>query len=144
VVCAISGDRSQIRQVFLNIAKNGIEAMGEQGELSMVVTRRATSIDVVFDDKGPGIEPDKVARIFEPFYTTKESGVGMGLAICLRIITAHDGTVRVTSREGGGTSMTVRLPVAQREAARALEASLAQPPVIEGEGVVEGELDYGT
>ncbi|MDX9976345.1 MAG: histidine kinase dimerization/phospho-acceptor domain-containing protein, partial [FCB group bacterium] len=56
VVCAISGDRSQIRQVFLNIAKNGIEAMGEQGELSMVVTRRATTIDVVFDDKGPGIE----------------------------------------------------------------------------------------
>jgi two-component system sensor histidine kinase PilS (NtrC family) len=127
-ICAVSGDRSQIRQVFLNIAKNGIEAMGEHGSLSVVVTQRASSVDVVFDDQGPGIEPDKVARIFEPFYTTKESGVGMGLAICLRIITAHDGTIRVNSRDGGGTSMVVRLPAAQRDAVRALEASLAAVP----------------
>ena len=73
----------------------------------------AGSIEVRFDDQGPGIEPDKVARIFEPFYTTKESGVGMGLAVCMRIVTAHDGTIRIASREGGGTSMSVRLPAGQ-------------------------------
>lgn len=112
-VAPVSGDRPQIKQVFVNIAKNAVEAMEERGTLTMTVASRPGSVEVVFDDEGPGIEPDKTARIFEPFYTTKESGVGMGLAICQRIITAHDGIIRVTSREGGGTSMSVRLPVAQ-------------------------------
>jgi len=122
--CPVSGDRSQLRQVFVNIAKNAIEAMGERGTLGITVSSHGSAVDVVFDDEGPGIAPDEVARIFEPFYTTKGSGVGMGLAICLRIVTAHDGTIRVTSREGGGTSMTVRLPLAQREAARLAEATV--------------------
>ena len=73
------------------------------------------SVEVRFEDEGPGIEPDKMARIFEPFYTTKDAGVGMGLAVCMRIVTAHDGTIRTTSRENGGTSMSVRLPAGQME-----------------------------
>ncbi|MDZ4860562.1 MAG: ATP-binding protein [Candidatus Hydrogenedentes bacterium] len=111
----VSGDRTQIRQVFVNLAKNAVEAMHEQGTLNVSVQPGATFVEVRFDDEGPGIEPDKVARIFEPFYTTKEHGVGMGLAICLRIITAHDGTIRAESREGGGASMSVRLPLVRTE-----------------------------
>jgi len=117
----ILGDRLQIRQVFLNIAQNAIEAMQENGALTMTLHpgpagdgpgRRRGYLEVRFDDEGPGIAPDKVARIFEPFYTEKEHGVGMGLAICMRMVTAHDGTIQVASRPGGGTSMIVRLPAA--------------------------------
>lgn len=110
--CAISGDRSQIKEVFINIARNAAEAMRGRGTLSATVSSSPGSVEVRFDDEGPGIEPDKVARIFEPFYTTKDSGVGMGLAVCHRIITAHDGTIRATSREGGGASFSIRLPAA--------------------------------
>mgnify|MGYP003465873530 FL=1 len=109
--CPVSGDRTQIREVFVNLAKNAIEAMNEKGTLQVAVVPSASYVEVRFDDEGPGIDPDKVARIFEPFYTTKEHGVGMGLAICMRIVTAHDGTIRAASRQGGGASMTVRLPL---------------------------------
>jgi two-component system sensor histidine kinase PilS (NtrC family) len=114
-VCAVSGDRSQIRQVFVNLAKNAVEAMAERGRLTITVMPGPADAQIRFDDEGPGIEPDKVAHIFEPFYTTKDSGVGMGLAICLRIVIAHDGTLRAASRKGGGTSMSVRLPAARTE-----------------------------
>lgn len=113
--CHVSGHRSQIRQVFMNIAKNGLEAMDEPGTLDIRIIPDATSVEVRFDDEGPGIAPDELARIFEPFYTTKANGVGMGLSVCMRIVTAHDGTLRVTPREGGGLSVSVRLPIIRQE-----------------------------
>ncbi len=113
VACPVSGDRAQIRLVFINLAKNAIEAMHERGRLNMALSCGHGSYEARFDDEGPGIHPDKVARIFDPFYTEKEKGIGMGLAICLRIVTAHDGTIRVTSRATGGTTMVVGLPAAQ-------------------------------
>lgn len=109
--CAVSGDPSQLKQVLVNLAKNGIEAMEERGALAIrLQAPRQGPIQVRVEDSGPGIAPDKLARIFEPFYTTKEKGVGMGLAVCARIITAHDGTIRAALREGGGTAMIVSLP----------------------------------
>lgn len=114
-MCRVAGDRSRIKQVFTNIAMNGIEAMGKKGTLRVVVARAPGWVEAAFDDEGPGLEPDQVARIFEPFYTTKESGVGMGLAVSLRIVTAHDGTIRVAAREGGGARVVVRLPAAREE-----------------------------
>ncbi len=113
--CMVSGDRSQIKQVFMNIAKNGVEAMEERGVLRIALTPGTSSVEVRFDDEGGGIPPDELARIFEPFYTTKAHGVGMGLAVCMRIVTAHDGTIRATPREGGGTSISVRLPTMHEE-----------------------------
>jgi len=112
-VCVVSGDPSQLKQVFMNLAANGIEAMQMKGTLEIAVAAEGGSIEVRFLDEGPGVEPDKLARIFEPFYTTKPSGVGMGLSVCQRILTAHDGTIRITSREGGGASVIVRLPSAK-------------------------------
>ncbi len=113
--CFALGDRSQIKQVFVNIAKNAVEAMGEKGALTIVVAPGPGFVETRFDDEGPGIDPDKVARIFEPFYTTKATGTGMGLAVCMRIITAHDGAIHVRPREGRGTSMSVRLPAARKD-----------------------------
>ena len=108
--CDISGDPSQIKQVFVNLAKNGIEAMENDGILHIQMKKKDHVLEVCFEDEGPGIPPDKVGRIFEPFYTTKKGGVGMGLAVCQRIITAHDGTIQAFSRENGGCRMSVRLP----------------------------------
>ena len=113
--CQVTGDRSQIKQVFINLGKNAIEAMDGPGALTITVTPAPTFLEVRFDDEGPGIDPDKVTRIFEPFYTNKERGVGMGLAVCMRIITAHDGVIRAAAREGGGASISVQLPPAQRK-----------------------------
>lgn len=108
----ISCDPSQMKQVFVNLAKNAVEAMHNRGALEISVNEGPGLVEVRFDDEGPGIEPDKVARIFEPFFTTKDTGTGMGLAVCMRIVTAHDGTLRATARRGGGCSMRITLPAA--------------------------------
>ena len=113
--CEVSGDPSQLKQVFLNLGKNAVEAMGGKGTLTVTITPSPASFEIRFDDDGPGIPPDKITRIFEPFYTTKEKGVGMGLAVSMRIVTAHDGTLRAAPREGRGTTMSVRLPAAQQK-----------------------------
>jgi len=110
-----SADRSQIKQVFINIARNALEAMGDTGTLTITVAQDGNSVETRFDDEGPGFNPDELAHVFEPFYTTKTAGVGMGLAVCERIVTANDGVIRAATREGGGASMTVRLPASPRE-----------------------------
>jgi len=111
--CLVVGNPTQIRQVCLNIGQNAVEAMPGGGTLAITVQLTRGPVEIRFEDVGPGIPPDKVARIFEPFYTEKARGVGMGLAICMRIVTAHDGTIQVASRPGGGTSIQVRLPAAR-------------------------------
>ena len=125
--CMIMGDKTQIWQVFMNLGQNAVEAMEGKGCLRIIVSQNENRgpVEIRFDDEGPGIAPDKVARIFEPFYTEKARGVGMGLAVCMRIITAHDGTIQAASRSGGGTSIIVRLPRAlesAHEAARELRS----------------------
>ena len=112
IPCMVSADPSQLKQVFVNLGKNALEAMEDKGVLLLTVVRTPGPIEIRFDDEGPGIPPDMVARIFEPFFTTKDTGVGMGLAVCARILTAHDGTIRASSRKGGGCSMVVQLPQA--------------------------------
>lgn len=116
--CLITGDKTQIWQVFTNLGQNAVEAMEGSGSLEIVVDHNEGRgpVEICFNDNGPGISPDKVSRIFEPFYTEKARGVGMGLAICMRMITAHDGTIQAASRPGGGTAMSVRLPLAQQAA----------------------------
>lgn len=109
----IPGDPTQIRQLFENIIRNGIEAMNHIGEITINVRSTAHYVEIQIDDSGPGIAPDKMAHIFEPFYTDKPKGIGMGLAVCLRIVTAHDGSIQAANRPGGGASIVVRLPLKQ-------------------------------
>jgi len=113
--CFVQGDPTQLRQLYLNLVQNAVEAMDSAGKLDIIIRRVRATVEIRFDDAGPGIPPDKVARIFEPFYTGKERGVGMGLAICNRIVTAHNGVIRAAARPGGGASMIVRLPAATVE-----------------------------
>ncbi len=111
--CLVHGAQSQLRQVLVNLGRNAVEAMDGRGIATLsVVPSSPGSFEVRVEDEGPGIPPDKITRIFDPFYTDKESGVGMGLAICSRIVTAHNGVIWADSRQGGGASFTVRLPAA--------------------------------
>jgi two-component system, NtrC family, sensor histidine kinase PilS len=109
----IPGDLTQIRQLFDNIVRNSIEAMNYKGEIAVTIRSASHYVEIKIDDSGPGISPDKMTRIFEPFYTDKDKGIGMGLAVCLRIVTAHDGAIQVANRPGGGASFVVRLPLLQ-------------------------------
>lgn len=107
----VSGDAPQLKQVFVNIGKNAVEAMECVGQIIISAQQEGNGpISVNFMDNGSGIEPDDIEKVFEPFYTQKDSGVGMGLAVCMRIITAHNGTIRASNRLGGGCSMNVQFP----------------------------------
>lgn len=118
----VSLDREQLRQVWINLAINAMEAMGERGTL--VVTWRTvgdTAVAVEFRDDGPGIRPEDLPRVGEPFFTTKRGGTGLGLAIAQRIVERHAGTLTLESEAGRGTIARVQLPgavvVAEAQAA---------------------------
>jgi len=102
----------QIAQVFLNLIVNAAEAMSEGGQLRIASRANAGQVEVTFADTGPGIAPEDLAHIFEPFYTTKDSGTGLGLAVSLSIVESHGGTLSVESTPGHGATFTVRLPAA--------------------------------
>jgi len=120
----IHGDRAQLMQVFLNLVKNAFQAMANAGTLT-VTTRletdfhirgqdRATNRFIWVDiaDQGGGITEEDLPQIFSPFFTTKTSGTGLGLATCYRIVKEHGGTIRVESIEGQGSIFKVSLMVA--------------------------------
>ncbi len=107
----VLGRGSQLRQVFLNLLLNALEAMPGGGELR-VTTRPEDGewLELVFRDTGVGIPPTRLARVFEPFSTTKEQGLGLGLTVCQYIVEAHGGQILVESEPGRGSCFSVRLP----------------------------------
>ncbi len=109
---AIIGDRDQLEQVFLNLAVNGIEATKGGGRLHMSAARNANEVRISFTDTGPGIPTHDIPRVFNPFYTTKPSGTGLGLALSWSIIERHEGAIEVDNvSEAGGARFTVILPL---------------------------------
>jgi PAS domain S-box-containing protein len=103
----------QIRQVFLNLLLNAIEAMPGGGQLrvSTACTSRPARVRIEFTDNGVGIAPDVLPQVFEPFYSTKLEGIGLGLSISYTIVERHGGHLEVESRVGEGSTFTVWLPV---------------------------------
>jgi len=115
----ILGDRVQLQQVILNLTMNAIEAMSEVGEGSrelLISTSKAESggVLVAVSDSGPGLPPANLARIFEAFYTTKASGLGMGLSICRSIVEAHGGRLWTTPNEPRGAVFCMMLPIGEK------------------------------
>jgi PAS domain S-box-containing protein len=104
-------DGEQIKQVFLNIALNALQAMAEKGgRLEIRATDKGKFVEVEFIDTGSGI-PDSIKnKIFDPLFTTKAKGVGLGLSVCKTIIERHEGDIKVKSRVGKGTTFTLSLP----------------------------------
>jgi len=97
----------EIKQLILNLARNGLEAMDDKGVLRIETRDLEDRVQLLVSDTGKGISPEKVERLFEPFYTTKEQGTGLGLALCLSIAERHDGRIEVQSKVGEGTTFVV-------------------------------------
>ncbi|MBB6637350.1 ATP-binding protein [Cohnella thailandensis] len=106
----VFGVENQIKQVFINIIKNAIEAMSDGGAIHVRLSREEDSVRVLISDEGPGIREEQLAKMGQPFYTTKEKGTGLGLMVSYKIVDNHDGQIRVSSRLGIGTSFEIRFP----------------------------------
>ncbi len=113
------GDAGQLKQVFLNLLLNALQSMPGEGEVSVRVTPWSPSredphrrwVQIRIADGGPGIPPEQLRRVFDPFYTTKRDGTGLGLAISHGIVEQHEGEIQLESEPGKGTVVSVRLPV---------------------------------
>jgi PAS domain S-box-containing protein len=114
-------DASQIQQVLVNLIKNAMQAMTRGGDLALRTGEGMDGVWISVEDTGGGIAQEQINRVFEPFYTTKEKGSGLGLMIVRRIIRAHGGRIEIDSRLGKGTSIRVWLPLHERKP-RLLEA----------------------
>jgi signal transduction histidine kinase len=120
----VLGDRVQLQQVLLNLIMNGIEAMSSSNETVrqlIIATRNVDpdQVQVTVEDSGIGLDPNTMSRIFEPFYTTKSGGMGMGLSISRSILQNHGGRLWATANDGPGTSFHFTLPKYQEQNAGA-------------------------
>ncbi len=103
----------EIKQVLLNLARNGMEAMEEKGKLTIQTRFRESDnmVELIVRDTGVGMSESRLERLFEPFFTTKAKGTGLGLALCLSIVERHGGKIDVESEEGKGTTFIISLPL---------------------------------
>ena len=107
-------DRDQIKQAFYNAIKNSFEAMKRRDILRIRTDRDETHVKISFSDTGGGISPENLSRVFEPYFTTKSGGSGLGLLIVRRIVREHGGELAIESSEGKGLTLTIRLPFLDR------------------------------
>lgn len=114
-------DREQMKQAFYNVIKNSFEAIKRHGILRIRTDRDETHVLVSFTDTGGGISAETLSHVFEPYFTTKSSGTGLGLLIVRRIVREHGGELSIESAEGKGLTLTIRLPYIDKRV-RMLEA----------------------
>jgi len=117
----VEADRDQLKQAFYNVIRNSLQAMKSGGFLRIRTGMDETHFFVSFTDTGGGISAENMGRIFQPYFSTKEGGTGLGLLIVRRIVRAHGGEVAIESAEGKGITLTIRLPRLDRRV-RFLEA----------------------
>lgn len=108
-------DESSLRGALMNLMLNAIAVMPEGGTLSLTLTHLNEVLRLEITDTGPGIAEEEVTKVFEPFYTTKENGLGLGMPYARKIIEQHGGTISLNSRLGEGTTIHIDLPAALRE-----------------------------
>lgn len=104
-------DPGQIQQVFINMITNAVQAMPEGGKLTISAREKDRFLEVEITDAGCGIPKESINKIFDPLFTTKAKGIGLGLAVCKAIIDRHEGSIEVKSKVGKGTTFNVRLPL---------------------------------
>ena len=120
-------DRAQLKQAFYNVIKNALQAMRSGGILRIRTESDESHVMISFIDSGDGIAPEQIGRLFEPYFTTKEKGTGLGLMIVQRIVREHGGTIEVESNPGRGTTFRIKLPIHEKRM-RLLEASRDEWP----------------
>jgi two-component system, NtrC family, sensor histidine kinase HydH len=114
---SVALDRELFKQALLNLLLNAQQAMADGGELSILAARDPGGVSLDLIDTGNGMSPEVQARVFQPFFTTRSGGTGLGLATTRRIVEAHGGTIAVQSERGRGTKFTIHLPSAAQGAA---------------------------
>jgi len=120
-------DRAQLKQAFYNIIKNALQAMRSGGILRIRTEADDTHVAISFIDSGHGIAPEQIGRLFEPYFTTKQNGTGLGLMIVQRIVREHGGTIEVESDKDRGTTFRIKLPIHEKRM-RLLEAARDEHP----------------
>jgi signal transduction histidine kinase len=115
----VMADQSSVRGALMNLMLNAIEAMPQGGTLSIAADEIGDTLRLEITDTGRGIAEEEAKKIFEPFYTTKAQGLGLGMSYAKRIIEQHGGTIALSSRPGEGTTLSIALPAAQKEATHA-------------------------
>ena len=107
----VAGDYSQLRQALLNLFINAFQAMPEGGKIDVnVIPSSGGEIEIVVQDSGCGVPQENLSRLFDPYFTTKIRGFGLGLSIVERIVQEHGGVISVVSQQGNGTAFTIKLP----------------------------------
>lgn len=109
-VRGLEGSPAALRQVFVNLTTNALQAMPDGGELEVMTERRGDTVAIEFSDSGPGIPAEVEPHLFEPFYTTRPEGTGLGLALCREIILQHDGTIECVAPSTRGARFRIELP----------------------------------
>jgi signal transduction histidine kinase len=111
----LKADREYLRQTLLNLILNGLQAMPEGGTLTLEANKSNGNFLISVTDTGSGVAPENLARIFDPYFTTKTTGSGLGLANARRIVEAQGGTITVTSEAGQGSRFEIALPIDRKE-----------------------------
>ncbi len=111
--CLVEYDKDRFQQIFSNLAHNALDAMSCGGELTVncSLNEEAGLLVISVSDTGPGIAPEHLGHIFEPFYTTKPSGTGLGLALCRSFVQQHGGSISVESLPGNGSNFHIEIPL---------------------------------
>jgi signal transduction histidine kinase len=113
-VRSVNGDADFLGQVFHGVISNALEAMPNGGELTVAAGNSSDGnyVELAFSDTGEGIPKEQVDQVFKPFFTSKKGGFGLGLLLVKRVVERHDGTIALSSREGQGTTLSLRFPAA--------------------------------
>lgn len=123
----IQADTEQLKTCFSNLAINAVQAMPEGGALTITLYPHLSNVEIEFADTGHGIGSESLEHLFEPYYTTKEKGTGLGLALTKKLIEDHGGQVTVESEMGIGTTFTITLPrepVMEQQSVASLQLAL--------------------
>ncbi|MFC1914058.1 ATP-binding protein, partial [Chloroflexota bacterium] len=104
-------DTDQIRQVLINVINNAVQAMPEGGKLTIGAGAKDGFLKMEISDTGSGITKETIGKIFDPLFTTRAKGIGLGLAVCKSIVERHEGRIEVESGAGKGTTFTIKLPL---------------------------------
>jgi two-component system, NtrC family, sensor kinase len=143
----VAADEAQLRQALINLIRNAREAMSDGGARRIEVSVRAHAgrIAIVIHDSGPGIGAADIGKVFDPFFSTKERGTGLGLALVQQVVVDHGGQIEVASPPGAGTTFTLTLPVGDAERQKSAPAAGGGPsgavpsrPLAVAQRVVQG------
>lgn len=119
----IAVDAGQVRQLVVNLVLNAVQAVGPEGQVEVRVWTTASELGIEVEDNGPGLPEEVAQRLFEPMFTTRSGGTGLGLVVCRRVVENHAGTIAAGNRENGGAIFTVKLPIDVRAALDAQTAA---------------------